>query len=295
MCDGATLRAARTLHDKLGNKVFDQEDFALVPSLVLPSVMSGQVQKSAAGAVAFVRPNGTYYAYANVSAGSNPISTVKADLSNLTSGAIAVALTKVGGPWNVGGISYAYRSAQQTAGSGLSAGVVTFDVLVTDNAANTGSFTGNVTVDNVVPTRVSVVAANGGTLGKLDTNDTLTFTFADANRMDPNSIIAGWSGAVPQNLSVTFADSGGGDTITIPGIGAVNLGSTSWLTGGGTQTKTAQIQMLGPNQFRITITNQPSNQGTGVAASNFAWSAGTATDVAGNSVGPAVTTITQRF
>jgi len=94
------------------------------------------------------------------------------------------------------------------------------------------------------------------------------------------------TGVAPQNVDVdvTFTDGGGptaNDSITVPGLGTVNLGSATWLTS--TTTKREQLSAPALNQFVITITNNPGGTLTGNEASPFTWSttAGTAKDGAG--------------
>src|SRR5205823_8758783 len=62
----------------------------------------------------------TYFVYAQVDVpGSCSITSVTANLVNLTAGATGVALSTASGPWTVAGLSYNYR-ASQTANSSLS-------------------------------------------------------------------------------------------------------------------------------------------------------------------------------
>ena len=116
-------------------------------------------------------------------------------MSSITTGSTAVALTTVGGPWTVGGVTYMYRSASLTATNPQIAGAKSFTVTATDGAGNTSTaFSGSVTVDNTVPTASNIQTSNNGAIvGRAETGDTITYTFSEA--MDPNSILAGWTGA----------------------------------------------------------------------------------------------------
>jgi hypothetical protein len=159
--------------------------------------------------------------------------------------------------------------------------------------AGNGNFTGQTyTVDKTVPAPASVVAADAKKLGQIDAgngsnHDTLTFTYSEA--VNPASVTTG-------SVNVTFTDGGASnnDTITVPGIGTVDLGSKSWLTA--TSTKTESLSLSG-SVVTLTITTNPTGNASGVAASNFTWSTsgGTAADAAGNVASGSATTNAQRF
>ncbi|HEV7687379.1 MAG TPA: hypothetical protein VGQ80_12455, partial [Acidimicrobiia bacterium] len=144
-----------------------------------------------------VKQGGSYFVYANVADSGNPpsgVSTVKADESAVTSGQTSVSLTA--GSYSVGGVSYNYRSALQTAPNPLAAGGKTYTITSTDVLSYSRLQTGYaVTVDNTVPaaTNVSTGNAGGGTHGLAEIGDTITFTFSE--QIDPQSILAGWTGA----------------------------------------------------------------------------------------------------
>lgn len=84
-------------------------------------------------------------------------------------------------------------------------------------------------VDNSPVRALDVQAANGGgSVGRLDNGDTITYTYTE--RVNPASLVAGWSGA-SRNVTVRLRDGnlvGGGakdDTLDVTGVnlGAVNL------------------------------------------------------------------------
>ncbi len=88
-----------------------------------PTVSSAVIAKSGGGVGGFIRQNGGYYIYANVTDQGSPssgIATVRANVSTVTTGATAVALTA--GSFSVEGVSFNYRSAVQTASNPLAAG-----------------------------------------------------------------------------------------------------------------------------------------------------------------------------
>src|SRR2546423_382329 len=97
-----------------------------------PSVSSTVIAKQTGYLAGSIKQGGTYYVYANVADSGNPasgISTVKTDESAVTSGQTNVSLTA--GSYSVGGITYNYRSALQTASSPLS-GTKNYTITSTD-------------------------------------------------------------------------------------------------------------------------------------------------------------------
>ncbi len=102
---------------------------------------------------------GGYRVYANVtelpagagaSSGLNA-SSITANVSNVTTGQTAVALTTSGCPCTIGGTSYAYRSAALTATNPLSAGSKSFTASASDNLGTGATQSGSVTIDNTAP------------------------------------------------------------------------------------------------------------------------------------------------
>ena len=78
----------------------------------------------------------------------------------------------------------------------LAAGTYTAQATQTDTAGNTGTSTANTfTVDTTKPSAAGIVAANkaGGTAGKIENGDTLTFTYSEP--ITAASVWAGWNGA----------------------------------------------------------------------------------------------------
>jgi hypothetical protein len=189
VCVGSTAAAFRSPAESEGNSVTAAADFRA------PAVVASAVGKAQGGATGFVKKGGAYFVYANVSDSGNPASgtaSVSANVASLTAGATAVALSP--GTFTAGGQTYNYRSAQQTAGPGLTEGAVSYAVLATDNASNSATGEWPATVDNTPPQATDVQATNagGGTPGRAEQGDTVTFTYSEP--VEPESILAGWSG-----------------------------------------------------------------------------------------------------
>lgn len=196
-----------------------------VPDFVAPSAATGAIVKSQGGVSGYVRAGGSYYVYASVSDSGKPSSgtaSVNADVSALTPGQSAAPLSP--GSYAVGDAVYNYRSAQMTAGTGVSAGSKSFALALTDGAANSRSQAFPVAVDNGPFRGAAFGTANvaGGNSGKPEAGDTVTFTYDKAP--EPSSILAGWSGAAPASVSVSIGQSSNSDTLAVAGTG---LGSVA--------------------------------------------------------------------
>jgi hypothetical protein len=145
-------------------------------------------------------------------------------------------------------------------------------------------------VDNTAPTGSDVQVANGsGTAHKMDTGDTLTFTWSEA--MSANSILAGWNGSSTA-VTVRVTDGGAADTLSI--YNAANTtrlritGTTDLLlradrtdAAGATFAATAA---LSGNRVTVTLgALQSGNSKTNTKTTAMAWTPSSfATDLAGN-------------
>ena len=70
-----------------------------------------------------------------------------------------------------------------------------------------------VQVDNTAPNRTAIQGANGGTLGQMDANDTVTFSWSEP--MLASSIMAGWAGtSTPIRVRVT-SNGGSNDALEV--------------------------------------------------------------------------------
>ena len=190
--------------------------------------------------------------------------------------------------------------------TGLSEGTY-YDVhaIATDAAGNqtTSAVVTNRLVDNnTAPAGTNVQSANGGsTSGKLEVNDTITFSFSEP--VSPGSILSGWTGAGAATVVVRVDDNTGtgldrlsvwnsSDTtitnmVSDPSSGGVQLFG-NYVPSGGVKFN-ASMTMSG-STITVTFTSLRSGsvQGTAVGNATMSWlpSAG-ATDLAGHALGTA--------
>jgi hypothetical protein len=297
--DDFTLAAFTAATNSPGNRV------SAAPDFLAPTIPSSTIAKSAGGTPGFVKQGGTYHVYANVTDDGNPASgvgTVTADVSSVTAGQTAVALSA--GSFSVGGVSYGYRSAQLTANGVLSAGSKSYSVSATDNASNgprtQGGF--SVTVDNTVPSGSDVQAVNGAnSAGMAQPGDTVTYTFSEP--IDPNSVLSGWTGT---STSVVVRLINGGALPTSPDtvqvwnaannaqlpLGVITLSAGTYVGGlSGTDsalfgaTGTASTMIMSGSAITITLGTASGSQGAtnGLVAGAMSWvPSATSTDRAGN-------------
>src|SRR6478672_5863585 len=123
-----------------------------------PTVSGVAIANTTTNAAGWLRKSGAYIVYANASDPSG-VSTVKANVSTLTSGQTALALSACTTNCTVGGVTYGYKSASKTAGSTLAAGAASFTVTATDGVGNTTTANGSATVDNTAPTATAEAIA----------------------------------------------------------------------------------------------------------------------------------------
>lgn len=181
---------------------------AAAPDWVAPTVSSTVIAKQTGYLAGSIKQGGTYYVYANVADNGNPpagISTVRGNVNIITPGQTNVTLTA--GSYSVSGVPYNYRSGVLTATSPLSAGSKDYSITSTDVLSYAGTQTFSTTVDNTAPTAGNIQTTNkaGGSSGVAEINDTIVFTFSE--QIDPQSILAGWTGA-STNVIVRLHDGG---------------------------------------------------------------------------------------
>jgi hypothetical protein len=262
------------------------------PDWLPPTVSATTIKKTNGYLTDYVRQGGTYHIYANASEPtSNPaagIGSVTADVSVLTPGQTAVALSTAGGPWTVEGVSYNYRSAQMTATTPIAAGVKNWSFVATDLATPTVNTTGavgdTVTVDGTVPSAAGIATTNSGTARRPTIGDTITFTYNANERVDPESILTGWTGA-STNVTVRVIQAGGSDRLEVWNtantgaalpFGTIALGRTDYVTATATfgpstaATKSTMVQ----SGNTITVTLGTMTAGTATTAGgggNMTW------------------------
>ena len=280
---GVTYAAFSNTTSNPGSVVTAQPDWKA------PTVSATTIKKTTGYLTGYVRQGGTYNVYANVSEpASNPaagIASVDADVATVTAGQTAVALTTAGGPWTVEGVSYNYRSAQLTADNPLAAGGKTWSLTSTDAALPTANTTNSAgltaTVDNTGATASNIATTNSGTARRPTIGDTITFTTSE--QIDPESILADWTGA-STDVTVRVNQAGGSDTLQIWNtangaqlpLGTVTLGRTDYVTATATfgpstaATKSTMVQ----SGNAITVTLGTMTAGTATTAGgggNMSW------------------------
>lgn len=269
--------------------------------VVAPSVESTVGSKTALYLPGYIRQGGTYAVFANVSdAGGDctpsGVATVQANVSTITTGQTAVAVAA--GSFSVGGVAYGYRTASITADAILPAGTYAYSITSTDVATNSQIETGySVIVDNTRPSGADIQTANGGaTAGKPEIGDSVTYTFSEP--IDPQSVLAGWTGA-STNVVARIIQNSGGDRLTIRNaanaavlpLGPVNLIGTGYVTANRDfgATGTASTMTQSGNSITVTFGTASGATTTQVVAGLVSWQPTTTpTDRAGN---PCQTTV----
>jgi len=289
---GVTYSAFSSAAENPGNSISTAADFSA------PLVTTAVIGKSSGGAVGAIKPGGTYYAYANLTEPGNPasgISSVTSNLSAFDTGIIATALTA--GSYTAAGVSYGYRSALLTADTPKPDGTYAYSFATSDLAANTRTQTGfNVKVDGTAPSASDIQTSNGGSIaGRPEANDTIVYTFSEA--IDPESILAGWSG-VAANVVVRIdnnAASGSNDRVTVYNaantaslpFSSVNLGRNDYVSANRTfgLTGTKSTMTMSGSTITVKLGTQSAAGTTSSSGAPMIWSpaAGPA-DLAGNAI-----------
>jgi hypothetical protein len=195
--------------DAAGNTSVSSSTLSVTVDTSAPVVTTTVVAKTTGYLAGSIKQGGTFYVYATITDATS-VTTATANVSTLVaSGGSAVTLTA--GSYSAEGVSYTYRTASQTAKNPFTAGANTYAISVTDVAGNSATQSSlPVTVDNTVPTATDIQTTNSGVSGKAEANDTIVFTYSEP--IDPESILAGWTGA-STNVVVHLDD--GGCTIVL--------------------------------------------------------------------------------
>jgi hypothetical protein len=238
-----------------------------------PTVEASEIVKSQGGVVGNIKPEGTYYVYANVSESGNPpsdIASVSADVSKITPGQTAVSL--VAGSYVAGGVAYNYRSAEKLAASGsLSAGSKTYILAFADSAGHSDSESFSVTVIKTAfeATGFETNNVSGGTSGKPEKGDTVVYKF---NRTpDPGSIVSEWDGSGTKSVTVTITENAASDLLTVSGaaIGSVALGGD--FTEGNATAFTGSSVAMGSSKVTVTFGTSSGGAKTNTEKFKPAW------------------------
>jgi Big-like domain-containing protein len=188
--------------------------------------------------------------------------------------------TRAGGSWS-------------TTASTLTSGTYTAKASQSDGSGNTGASAPHTfTVDTIAPTATNIAAANGGsTAGKIEAGDVITFTFSEA--IDPDTVLAGWSGAsTAVQLRVTagflapdpftILDGSGGTTVHLGTVQSNGDYVTTTAIFAATMVRSADhasvVVTVGANQSGLMSL-------LAVGAQNMTWTVdGAVKDLAGNAV-----------
>jgi hypothetical protein len=255
------------------------------------------VASKGTGVDGHVRPGGTYYVYADVpgDSGVPPSGTksVATDVSALTAAEGAAALAA--GTFTRGGTTYNRRSGLLTVDPGTTEGVKTFTLTAVDNDDNeTHKINLPVTVDATPPATTDVQGTNGsgGTAGRPEAGDQVTYTFSE--RVEADTILAGWSGIPADLVTVRLTDDPAGDILAVydrtntvaTALGAVALGGTDY-TGADATFADSSIEMSTSAPWTVTVTlgtpSGPTTTQSSPTTSSWMPQAGI-TDVAGNAL-----------
>ncbi len=257
---------------------------------VTPPSIAGSVIAKASGTGLYlagqIKASGAFYVYANVTdtgGGASGVATVTANVSTVKTSATAVVL--VGGSFSVGGVVYNYRSASQVATATV-AQSYSYGITAVDNAGNSatdGSFTAR--VNTTRPGAADIQTTNGGTAGRPDAGDTIAFSYTE--QIDPESILAGWTGASTA-ITVRFTNSSNNDSVAVwNGANSAQLpvGSVV-LNGNFVSANTVFAGTMMQSGMTITVSLGTMSSGaplTYPTARNMVWTpSATATDAAGN-------------
>jgi hypothetical protein len=233
-----------------------------VTDFLAPSAGASVVGKSEGGAAAYVRAGGNYRVYANVTDSGSPsskTSSVKANVSALTAGQAAVALSS--GSYTVDGVAYNYRSAQLKVDSGVSAGTKSYALALVDGAANSRIQNFFAIVDNgpFAGSSFSTANAAGTNSGEPEEGDTIAFTYSGVPEAE--TIKSSWEGEAT-SVKVAIADSSGNETLT---VGSASLGSVSlkgdYVDSGKTVSFSSSSMTLGGSSVTIVL-GSPSSSST---------------------------------
>lgn len=270
------------------------QSVSAVADFLAPSASASVVGKAEGGTAGYVRAGGNYRVYANVTDSGNPASktsSVQANVSALTSGQTAVALSS--GSYTVDGVSYNYRSAQLKVDSGASAGSKSYALTLLDGAGNTRVQSFPVLLDNgpFAGSSFSTANGSGNNSGEPEEGDTIAFTYNDVPEVE--TIKSSWDGDAT-SVKVSIADSSGTETLSVSGV---SLGSVSlkgdYVDSGKTVSFSSSSMTLSGSTVTIVLGERSSSSNVNDDNSNRApiWTPSSAADdLAGNACSTATVT-----
>lgn len=125
-----------------------------------------------------------------------------------------------------------------------------FRAQLTEVATKTSNVVASRTIDNTPLAGIDVQALNGGALGTVDKNDSVTLTYSTVVR--PESLVAGWTGAAAQPIVVQVVNNGPEDRLAFftdaSRATPVNLGTVNL--------KSDQAGGMAPTTFAASLTQQ---------------------------------------
>ena len=155
-----SLAYSITATDKATN-VGTTPGFSVAVDNTAPVVTASVIANTTTNTAGWIKKSGVYAVYANAQDSASGLSGLTADVSAVTAGQTTLALTPCGSSCTIGGVTYAWKSATKTAGTGLAEGALTYTVTPTDQAANSAASPGfGVQVDNTAPSSLAAVIAN---------------------------------------------------------------------------------------------------------------------------------------
>jgi predicted ribosomally synthesized peptide with SipW-like signal peptide len=281
---GATHAAFTQSTESPGNVI------TTVPDWLAPVASRSVAQKSEGGETGYLRQNGSFRAYAQVTDAGNPASGTATARAEVPSTGFGVDMAP--GSFTIAGLTYNWATAATAVPAGTPEGSYGYDVLTADNAGNSGtSGPYTVVIDNTAPTLTDVQTTNSGVAGRPTRNDVVTLTFSEP--IDYVSLIASWTGGSTTATVRIRNDVAGRDRLSVDGsnLGDVDLGRSDYVGAettfpGSTLTRTGNaitIQLGNPSPGGGPTT--AAGTGTMIATPNVA-----AFDRAGNRVQAAAAT-----
>lgn len=249
---------------------------------VAPSVSASVIDQTEARAAGYIRSSVGYYVYANVSDSGNPasgVASVKADVSNVTTGQTEVPL--LAGSYSADGVSYNYRSAELKAKSSLSTGSKAYALDLADSAGNKASQAFSaIAYGPFKGEEFETTNASGGTEGKPEQGDTISFEFN--NVPEAKTIVPSWDGSGTKSVTVSILDSASNDTLSITGatIGTIALKGNYTE---GTTTFAGSSMSLSGSTITIVLASPSGNPRAETSKSKAVWTpVASNLDLAGN-------------